>query len=536
MNRDTVLNSIGFGLIGLAFVFATIRMVNSALKRSAPDAERIIIAHWQLEAGLREAIQALIDDYMELHPNVTVEQLPVPERFYTNWLITKLVGEEAPDIIGLGFGINTDRLARFFTPLSEYIDQPNPYNVGTELEGVPWRNTYLDGLSGALNTELMEVYGVGMSMFTVRIFYNRDIFEQVRGQDAVFPTNYRDFLQLCTEVREFAEKNNRVLVPLAGSKYSSAQTVARLAHVLAQTNTEELDLIGIMTPNPRFMMEGYFNGIYGVQNPAVQAFLSACREVGLQMTPGFMALAREDSNFAFTQQRAFAIISGSWDIPSLKKLSEKFFRVGVAFFPVPGPDDPVYGKFIKGPVSEANNANTGMNFGITRQSKNFQRALDFLHFMTSQRSAEKFAEKSSWLPVIVGAKLPEEIKIFEPRMEGFVPGAAIFDIGQDTRTAWDQLFFQLMQPGPAVENFSARMAERMRTTVPSDMRRSDNSVMRINQNVDVPLTSYIWLNTKNGGSGGPSDTRKISGLGARLINSEYEILFLQHLNNQRASN
>ncbi len=530
-DKDKILNTIGFSLIGVAFLFATFRMVSSALRRTAPDSERIILAHWQLEAGLREAFEELIKDYTKLHPNVTVEQLPVPERLYTNWLVTKLVGEEAPDIIALGFGINNDRLARFFTPLTEYVDQPNPYNVGTEIEGQAWKNTYLDGLSSSFNNELMEYYGVGLSMFTIRLFYNLDLFEEIRGSDAEFPSNYREFLKLCEEVIEYAKAQNRVLVPLAGSKYSSFQTLNRLSNVINQNNIEELDLTGAMSPSIRFMMEGYMNGVYGPHNPSVQAFFNACREIGQFMTPGFMALAREDSNFAFTQQRAFAILSGSWDIPSLKKLSERFFRVGVAHLPIPAPDDPVYGQFIKGPVSEANTP-TGMNFGISRQSKNFDRALDFLHFITSQRSAEKFAQKSSWLPAIAGARLPEEIKIFEPRMDGFVQGLAIFEIGQDTRTAFDQLFFQLMEPVNGLETFSDRLAERMKITVPQDIRRSNLANTRINQSLDISLITYIWLSTQL--STQNKIDRKLAGLGSRLITSEFELFFFQHTESLRS--
>ena len=34
---------------------------------------------------------------------------------------------------------------QYFTPLSPYVGNPNPFNVGSPLEGVPWKDTFVDG-------------------------------------------------------------------------------------------------------------------------------------------------------------------------------------------------------------------------------------------------------------------------------------------------------------------------------------------------------------------------------------------------------
>jgi len=255
--------------------------------------------------------------------------------------------------------------------------------------------------------------------------------------------------------------------------------------------------------------------------------LNIMRDVGNQMTPGFMSLRREDSSFAFVQQRAFCVLSGSWDIPSLKVNAEKFFRVGIANIPIPSSDDPVYGRFVLGPVSEANTF-TGTNFGITRQSKNFDRALDFLRFITSRKGTELFAETSSWLPSVVGAKVPERILDFTPQLDGHVPGPVLLNIGADTKTAYDQLFYNIMLPGNGVETFTSMMEERMRKTVPSDARRLLNSARRTNQSVDVNHLANLWKSTKYGGK---VAEHKSTLSGIRLIQSVYETLYYSDLDN-----
>jgi raffinose/stachyose/melibiose transport system substrate-binding protein len=525
VNRERIFNTIGFGLIGLAFVVACFQMVQTALKKNDEGSQRIIVAHWQLESGLREAFDVLSEEYRKLHPGVQIVQLPVPERIYTNWLIAKLVGEEAPDLIQLGFGINNDRLARFFVPLGKYVEQPNPYNEGTELEGVPWRDTFLDGLLGGYNGDLLEYYGVGLSLHTVRLFYNRDVFEQIRGADAEFPQTYDDFLKLCRQVEEYSLKRNSRMVPIAGSQYNSLQFSNRLATVMTQTLTPKLDDSNTLTINTFSLIKNYNEGDFRVRDPALQAFLSIMRDIGRHMTPGFMSLRREDSSFAFIQQRAFCVLSGSWDIPTLKVSAEKFFRVGIAKIPIPSPDDPVYGQFVLGPVSEAN-VFTGTNFGITRQSKNFDRALDFLRFITSKKGIELFAETSSWLPSVVGAKVPERILDFVPELDGNVPGPVLVNIGSDTKTAYDQLFYSILLPEDGVAVFTSMMEQRMEKTVPSDARRLFSSTQRTNQSVDVNHLANLWRSLEKDD---PVAEQKATQSGMRLIQSIYETLYYAEL-------
>jgi len=527
MDREKLLNTIGFGLLAVAFIFASIRMVETSLKKIDPNAKRIIIAHWQLEVGLREAFDALAQEYRKLHPEVEIIQLPVPENIYTNWLITKLVGEEAPDLIQLGFGINNDRLARFFVPLTQYVDQPNPYNKGTDLENVPWRNTFLDGLLGGYNSDLLEYYGVGLSLHTVRFFYNRDVFEQIRGKDAQFPSDYNDFLQLCHEVVQFAEQRGKKMIPIAGAQFNSMWLANRLATIMTQQLLPVVDKTNTLTVNSYGLISSYLEGNFSVRDPAIQAFLNIMRDVGSQMTPGFMSLRREDSSFAFIQQRAFCVLSGSWDIPTLKSQAEKFFRVGTAKIPIPRPDDPKYGRFVLGPVSEAN-IYTANNFGITRQSKNFDVALDFLRFITSRRGTELFSETSSWLPSTVGAKVPERILDFVPELDGHVPGPVLINIGADTKTAFDQLFYNIMSPGNGVEAFTTMMEERMKKSVPSDAKRLLTSTKRTNQSVDVNHLANLWKAIRYAD---PSAENKAILNGIRLLQSTYETLYYADLEN-----
>src|SRR5439155_13312137 len=131
-------------------------------------------------------------------PEVTVEQLPIPERIYPNWFITQLVGKTAPDLIQLGKGSNDERLTRYFTPLSDLASSPNPYNKGTDLEGVPMRETLFDGMEGGFVQNLIEYYGVPISGASIRVFYNLDLLRAITGRE-VMPAAYEELVAVCRQ-------------------------------------------------------------------------------------------------------------------------------------------------------------------------------------------------------------------------------------------------------------------------------------------------------------------------------------------------
>jgi ABC-type glycerol-3-phosphate transport system substrate-binding protein len=133
------------------------------------------MAHWQLEPGIVKAVYAAIADYekMKKEQGVDVEvlQIPVPEEGYFQYVNTQLIGRTAPDMIECGLGGSSELwqkfYARYFMPLDEYVDKPNPYNAGTPFADVPWRDTYFDQMLGGYEENLQSYFRVPLSAFTV---------------------------------------------------------------------------------------------------------------------------------------------------------------------------------------------------------------------------------------------------------------------------------------------------------------------------------------------------------------------------------
>ena len=157
--REKVLNLIGLGLLALCFVLSLGHIFGRYLRPAEATGKTTIrFAHWQLESGLREAFDRISAAYMQLHPDVRVEQMPVPTQIWANWLRTQLIGGTAPELIEIeGYqGETNEMLANYFEPVTPCLGLPNPYNKDNDLAGVPWRDTFIDGLSHSYNQELLQ--------------------------------------------------------------------------------------------------------------------------------------------------------------------------------------------------------------------------------------------------------------------------------------------------------------------------------------------------------------------------------------------
>ncbi|MES2308434.1 MAG: extracellular solute-binding protein [Verrucomicrobiota bacterium] len=418
MKLNRIFNVIGFTLIGICFLISAYRMFSRSKEATNSKITTIRFSHSQLESGVREAFDLVAQEYMKLHPNVRVIQEPVPEKVYTNWLITQLIGETAPDLIWIGQGINDERLARYFVPITSYVGQPNPYNQGTDLEGVPWRETYLDGMAGAYNLGLLEYYAASNAIHVVRLFYNQELLKKISGLDAP-PRDYETFIQLCDQIRDYSQKTGNAVIPIAGSQYNAQYMLTPLF----STQTQKM----IFSPRALYALRpewgsglapSYWRGEWRLNTPEIRSGLKIMHEMGRNMQPGFLQLQREDATFYFVQQRAVMIASGSWDSSGIHEETQGLFHVGISPLPLPAKSSSEYGKYVLGAVSEAYSKAAG-GFGIPRCAKSFEVALDFQRFITSQKGNQIFVNRSGWLPVVRGVKIPEELKPFQPVYEGY---------------------------------------------------------------------------------------------------------------------
>lgn len=487
------LTTIGILVLLGFFAVATVRVL---LRTTAEhDDSKIILrfAHNQLQPGIREALDEIAADYMRLHPDVRVEQLAVPQRAWEAWLRTQLVGETAPDVIEIATA-NDELLARYFEPLTPWIDSPNPYNAAGPLSGVPWRTTFLDGLTNppSFNPSLMEFYGVPTSITTIRLACNTVLLREITGSDRL-PATYEEFVALCQATADYARRTQRTVSAISGSAESAAQILIRLFASQTQRLGLTLDPFDTLNISVRESAPAYLRGAWSLRDPAVQDGLQLWREVGAFIQPGFLQLKRDDAQFYFSQGHALFIGVSSRDLEGVS--AESPFPVVITDIPLPSHAHPRYGRNVLGTVSEASKPLDGC-FGLTRSGAHKEQALDFLRFLTSEQSARKFARIGNRLPAITGIPVNPAVTGFLPMMTGATNGFGIHFGGyggSNTRRLYDDNLHRLFAPDGGVGAFTSALEARYRETLAEDVENMIK-ITRLNLlRTDSTQTAYRHL-------------------------------------------
>lgn len=448
----------GVILVGL-FVFSAGRLFQSkAGVVVSPDVEVIRFAHWQLEPGVREAFAAIAADYTALHPKVKVEQMDIPSRTWKQWLRTQLVGGTPPDLIELAAYENPDdMLARYFTPVTAYLEEKNPYNDDEpDLRGRSWRESYAaeliptpDGMGSYYNSNLLEYYGAPNTLITVRMFYNRNLLKAALGEERV-PRTFDEFVTLCEALQSYAKKTGQPITPLAGSVFNITKITDTLFYTVTQRLAIELDYGLNLELSGHELLIQYVRRKWSLHTPAVRASLQTVEAFGRFLPPGWVQLGREDGMLQFLQGRAAMLATGTWDAGGI--LMQADFPVGAFKMPSFRRDDPRYGPGTLGRTSEAATF-AALSFGLTRASKHPERAIDFLRFLTSRKSNTKFARISKWLPVIKGVPMPVEAEPFQPVLDGYIGGVNMRGLGMRGANAFLQYLHLLSGKEASADRF-----------------------------------------------------------------------------------
>ena len=439
------------------------------------DGERtkIRIAHWQIEYGPPDGLAAVIKRYEELRPDIEVEQVLVPGRIYRQWLRTNLVGGTGADLIEYGFFLPgmKDVPVRYFEPITALMEQPNPYNRGTPLEGVPWRDTFIDGMTSPDNyvQAFGQYYGVSMTTGMHRIVYNRALLQTITGRAAP-PHTYREFLAICDRIQAYAKAHGLKLAPLANSRTTHIALTGEIVSNLSTGLAGRIDYQHRLKFDPQSLAIAYLRGEWDYDAPELTAGFEVLREIGAQCMPGFLQRERDTALTDFVTGRAVMVIAPSWEATSLQQLCQ--FELGAFRFPFPREDDPAHGRYAHGPFGEGQ-VMTGMPFYLNRNTKHRAEALDFLHFMSSREGSTIFTRVSNWLPIVTGVQPSEFAAQFQLQPDGYYWQTGF--MGPSNHTDAQSLMLSVLHTlwgsDGSVETFRAVLRDGMGDKVRDGLRR-----------------------------------------------------------------
>lgn len=409
---------IGLALLIGAFAIAAYQITGRHAGAADPDVRTLRIGHWLIHAGMREGFDAVIADYQRLHPDVRIQQNTVPIKTWFAWQRAQWTGGTTPDLMQLGKGTGDIEMGRYYQPLSRWIDEPNPYNVGTPLEGLPWRNTFVEGLTNGISyyAWLGQVFGIPAQVNTTRLFYNVDLLREITGRDEP-PRTLDAFLDLLRQAGDHAAHTRRSFVPLALSGPYAEILMNQFFATMTQRLALDLTTNRTLRTDSIFYATGYLEGRWSLETPEVRRTLELWHEIAGHTSPGYPQIPREDAQFTFLAGRALVLFAGSWDYAGIRQ--ESRFPVLVAKVPFPRAGEGRYGEFAHGPPSETEGGMEAV-MGVARHSRHPELAVDFLRFLTSYHTARKLIDISHRLSATVDVPVPPDLEPMRPVTDGTV--------------------------------------------------------------------------------------------------------------------
>ena len=412
-------------IMGLAFYIVSAIMVASIQKGGSildKNVKTITFAHWQLEDGFRQGFDEAIKMFEEYKAKqgqqVKVLQSTVPVQGYLQWFMTQLVGGDPADVIELHWSF--DIRNQYFTPLSQYIGNPNPFNKGTPLEGIPWKDTYVDDMRGGLDQNYAEYYGAGIYIHTFRMYVNMDLLQKATGSRKL-PKTLTEWLTICEKMREYGKKAGKPVIPVGVRGFDRGTLGQLLGYYQSQLNADLNDIL------PEFCDDASTLDIFkALQERKLSkekqlAAISIVAEIGKYFCDGFPSTDLEQTKFLFFAGKVGFFPEGTWNAFSM--INNSPFEVEIIDVPVIGPDHK-YSKFFAGRPSEQG-AGVGGLFGIPKASKNFDLALEFLQFITSWKvNQATMVEHCKWLAAVKEIKYTGIMQKMQP-----LQGSRIGSIG-----------------------------------------------------------------------------------------------------------
>ncbi|QDU71494.1 type 2 periplasmic-binding domain-containing protein [Mucisphaera calidilacus] len=481
-------NTIGLLIVIAGFVISASRVMMLSMESGEgplqDDGSVVIrIAHWQLEPGYREALQAIIDDYEALPrvkaAGVKVRQLAVTERVYAQFLNTHIISGTAPDICERGQARMTmgNYTAKYFEPLGDRVQRPNPYNapeylppdldaaLAEALSTGPWRDTFVDGMQGGWDDRLQDYYAAPSAFWgPLRVYLNRGLLaegmtylggalaaeprpvwlrdalaERYVSDDEAFrdwvvsgsaPDTFGRLLMLSRAVTAMASETGRSkLVPISGSSYSARWMYSYYIAPFTHRYAGRMDVNMDSAISRDEQCAAWSDAVWRMDDRPMRDYLESMEAISRGFPPGFLGLDREQSIRRFLLENAAMLFTGGWDASTVFEGAKKAtvpFEVEIVQLPLPAPGERWYDAALIKPSEAAISA--GVPYQVYQRSANKEWAIDFLRYMTSYSVNQKFNQLSGWLPCIIGTSPV-------PRMDPFIPDAvgAIPAYGIDLR-------------------------------------------------------------------------------------------------------
>lgn len=358
----------------------------------------ITLNFWRVYDG-PDDFQDIIKEYQKLHPFVTINYRKLRYAEYEAELINALAEDRGPDI----FSIHNTWVKKYqnkITPLPAETTMAYPVVTGTikkevinqlqttkSLTTKDIQDKFVDAVASDVILEDNKIYGLPLSVDTLAMYYNKDLFN---GAGIVEAPKYwnKDFQQ---DVKKLSKQDTKKNIIQSGVALGGSTNINRASDILSV----------LMMQNGAIMQENnsiLFNTIPnkpGFKENNYNPGLEALRFYSDFSNPGKEVYAWNDtlpnSLEMFTNGNLAIYFGYSFDLPTIKADAPKL-NFSMAKLPQ-----------IEG-NPEINFANYWVET-VSKKSKYSNEAWDFIQFMTKEEQVKSYLAKT---------KRPTALKSFVP--------------------------------------------------------------------------------------------------------------------------
>lgn len=357
-------------------------------KKTQAAMQPITLTYWRVFDD-SDAFDEIIAKYKALHPFITIEYHKFRYEEYESALLNGLAEDRGPDIFSLQ---NTwlEKYQSKLVPMPETITMAYPVVKGTvQKETIPELRTtnsltlkqikdnFVDVVSHDVILNDGKVYGLPLSVDTLAMYYNKDLFNNAGISQAPQYWN-REFLQ---DVKKLTRQDPKKGIVQAGAALGGSANINRAPDILSL----------LMIQNGATMMNDNGNVSFNLTpsnaeensyNPGIEA---------LRFYTDFSNPTKESYSWngelpnaldMFISGNLAIMFSYSYDLATIKAQAPKL-NFSIAKFPQ-----------IEGnPPTNVNFANYWVEV-VSKKSQHPNEAWDFIQFMTKEEQAKSYLDKT----------------------------------------------------------------------------------------------------------------------------------------------
>ncbi len=359
--------------------------------------------------AMAAAVEAVAQDYMDLHPGVTIDLLPSRGAAYGEWLGTMMAAGTAPDLAWWQWQDRNNETRDWWVPLTEYLEAPNPYIADGELGSERWIDTMPENVTNNIRAGDGNWYEIALDWIELGLIYNADLAEQIGI--ATEWSNWGEFVADMVKVQDAGYiAVGMYLDPSWGTWWHADVIIwtAVYADLAEEIYLPHWNAAMPSMPFRSFAVEevahGVITGALDYTGPRMDRYLEISKEFAGLMPVDYAALDGELTKSLFFSGEALIYWGGSHEYPGIVDAAP--FNVDVAYFPPFTEDDfpgaPNTSYRVGGPSAAA-------QWGVPRSSENIELAVDFMRFFSTPENWGRIsaASRYAFIPQVIGVEVQD---------------------------------------------------------------------------------------------------------------------------------